>query len=422
MIIGLMGPFGYGNLGDAATQDAAIQNIRRRFPHAQLRGYSLNPEDTTQRHGIESFPITRQSWKRERNGSFERLLTAIIGKLGGTDKPALHSVERWLMRVPLEQKLIVDTFHNLAGVDLLVISGGGQIEDYWGGGGPWSYPYTLLKWCVAAKLSGARIAIMSVGAGPIQHPLSKLFLRLAISLADYRSYRDAFSRDLVHSIGVSSDHGVFPDLAFSLDLPSVDETTPRSAATRTIAIGPIGYLRPDFWPEQDAEAYERYAQKMVAFIRHLLQRGDSIVFVPGEAHYDQQIIGDLLQRLAPGERSAPRLRRPAIASVADLVSELAQVDYVVGSRFHNLVLAHMLQKPTLALSYQNKIDSLMSAAGQASFCFDVATFDVHTLIQHLDLLEEHAAEIKATLTARCTQYRAELDHQYGNMVALIESG
>src|ERR1700740_3156817 len=55
--IGLLDHMGYGNLGDAATQDVAIANIRKRLPDAQLIGFSLVPSDTTMRHGIPCYPI-----------------------------------------------------------------------------------------------------------------------------------------------------------------------------------------------------------------------------------------------------------------------------------------------------------------------------------------------------------------------------
>src|ERR1700740_1120040 len=59
MKIGLLDHMGYGNLGDAATQDVAIANIRKRLPGAQLIGFSFVPSDTTMRHGIPCYPIRR---------------------------------------------------------------------------------------------------------------------------------------------------------------------------------------------------------------------------------------------------------------------------------------------------------------------------------------------------------------------------
>ena len=60
--IGLLDHMGGGNLGDDATLDAAIQNIRRRWPDAVLIGLSMNPDDTETRHGIPSYAIRRRRW------------------------------------------------------------------------------------------------------------------------------------------------------------------------------------------------------------------------------------------------------------------------------------------------------------------------------------------------------------------------
>ena len=54
-----------------------------------------------------------------------------------------------------------------------------------------------------ARARGAKIAFVSVGAGPISSSLSKLLFRWSLSLASYRSFRDEGSRKLIESLGVS---------------------------------------------------------------------------------------------------------------------------------------------------------------------------------------------------------------------------
>ena len=58
MRIGLLDHMGYGNLGDAATQEALIANIKIRLPDANIVGFSLNPDDTRKRHNIPCYSIT----------------------------------------------------------------------------------------------------------------------------------------------------------------------------------------------------------------------------------------------------------------------------------------------------------------------------------------------------------------------------
>src|SRR5215471_3712968 len=57
--IGIFSPMGTGNLGDEATVAAVIQNIKQRFPAAQIYGICFNPADTQMRHNIPAFPARR---------------------------------------------------------------------------------------------------------------------------------------------------------------------------------------------------------------------------------------------------------------------------------------------------------------------------------------------------------------------------
>ena len=58
---------------------------------------------------------------------------------------------------------------------------------------------------------------VSVGAGPLGSAPGRFFVKLALSLADYRSYRDVPSREVVEGIGVrTKDDRIYPDLVFGL--------------------------------------------------------------------------------------------------------------------------------------------------------------------------------------------------------------
>ena len=194
--IGLLGPYGYGNLGDAAIQQAMIQHIRCYHPDAEVYGFSLNPRDTERRHGIPSYSISRE---------FE---TPEWVKRHVPQKVRDNSVVRWLVRIavklPAEFVLTAKAIRALRGFDLLIVSGGGQLDDYWGG--PWWHPYTLLKFAVIARLAKIEYVFVSVGAGPLDASLSRFFVRKALSLASYRSYRDEDSKRFIQRIGFANDN------------------------------------------------------------------------------------------------------------------------------------------------------------------------------------------------------------------------
>src|ERR1700683_3373216 len=67
--IGLLNHIGWGNLGDDATEAAVMQNIKKRWPDAEISLFSMNPPDTRSRHGVAAYPIRTEFWKRsERQG------------------------------------------------------------------------------------------------------------------------------------------------------------------------------------------------------------------------------------------------------------------------------------------------------------------------------------------------------------------
>ena len=127
--IGLLGPFGSGNLGDAAIQEAAIHNIKRYLPDAEICAFSHNTRDTQWRHGIQCYPLARQ----------ESDSSSAVGFTG-----KLQSLLEKVTHVKDELSFLKKCYEILKPFDLLIMSGGGQLDDFWGG--PWGHPYILLKW------------------------------------------------------------------------------------------------------------------------------------------------------------------------------------------------------------------------------------------------------------------------------------
>jgi polysaccharide pyruvyl transferase WcaK-like protein len=308
----------------------------------------------------------------------------------------------------------MDAYRNLKGLDVLIVSGGGQLDDYWAGGGPWSHPYTMLKWGLLAKLHKAKFIFVSVGAGPIDARLSRVFIKWALTLADYRSYRDRFSKSLIQRIGFRRADPVYPDLAFSYQFKKTPLTLEKPNSRPVVGIGPIGFHKPGCWPEQNEAIYAAYLEKMSTFVTWLVGRGYSILFLPGEAYFDQIVIDELkavLRKVGISCENGQIIERP-IRTVGDLIGQIAVTDLVVVSRFHNVLLAQLLGKPVLALSYQAKIDALMADTGQGSFCFPIEQFEVAQLKERFTVLEKDSESVKSQVARRVREYQSALDEQY----------
>src|SRR5215475_10579994 len=124
--IGLLDHLGGGNLGDDALLDATIYNIKKRWPGAELHGFSMNPDDTRARHGLPCYPIRTKNWALGGDTHVDTLSARSRFKAATRNYPlvfwplkALHSA---LVRTPLglvrELRFCARSFRNLKSFDL----------------------------------------------------------------------------------------------------------------------------------------------------------------------------------------------------------------------------------------------------------------------------------------------------------------
>ena len=113
----------------------------------------------------------------------------------------------------------------------------------------------MFRWSVAAKLCRCKLLFVSVGAGPLYSRVGRFFVKAALSLADFRSYRDESTRQYLEGIGFPAGNDpVYPDLAFSL--PETLTPLGRDSEARRPVVG-LGLM--DYAGKYSvAEADQRY--------------------------------------------------------------------------------------------------------------------------------------------------------------------
>jgi polysaccharide pyruvyl transferase WcaK-like protein len=435
--IGVFSHGGTKNLGDEALLAAVIQNVRLRIPHAELIGFTINPRDTSERHGIPCFPIRRVGKKEPLAGGTSSAIPAAsnpanikakgraaqkvkaAAKAVPAVRPMLLGLRRFMQGVAsvfAEPKFLLDSYRRLKTVELLLVAGSQQLND--GYGGVWGFPYTLLKWTLLAKCTGTKVAILSVGAGPINSPLSKFFFKRVLNWVNYHSYRDSISSRLMESWGIKGKHRVFPDLVYSLQLPAPRATL---ADTARVVVGtnPIPFFDGRYWPTPDPARYLDYVEKFARFTEWLDKTGHSVLFFPTQVRADVLTIADIRQAMNGSGHSPNLLAGRPIQTLEDLVSEISRADLVVANRYHGILLSLMMNKPVLGVAYHEKSRALLAQAGQSDYVLNISDFTTQDLIERFSSLKANAAAIKWQIANCMAPLRKALDEQYDEVFSLI---
>lgn len=431
MNIALLTPYTGGNLGDAAIQEAAIRNIRERYPDASLCLISILPQLTVGLHDVPSFPIGRfGQWPEDSDPSAsagdqpcDDVPTAPPqGMLARAKAAAKSNGPVHFVLKPIHDKLwpvydewlhIRRAYRLMKGIDLLMVSGGGQLDEYWGG--PWGHPYALFKWALLAKITGSRFVVLSVGTCALRSKLSVFFIRRALSLASYRSYRDETSKELLKDMDFTRNDEVYPDLAFSYSNPRGFEgsLSVRKDNSKVIGISPICYLAPYGWPDQDPAVYGRYFEALLGLVRILAKRGHAIVLFSSDGP-DERIVNDIVDALAAENdpEVMSRVSHPCTRTLPELLDQLGTLDLVVTSRLHGVLLSHRFCLPVLAISYDRKVDTYMSDIGLSEYCVDIHNVGTDSLLEVYERMAERSDAIRSTLSQINQRYARDLQRQY----------
>jgi polysaccharide pyruvyl transferase WcaK-like protein len=401
--IALFGHFGRDNFGNESTLRAILHYLRCVAPDAHFNCICTGPEAVTAMDNVAAVNSR-----------------AVLFKPWASHNPFAKLARRLFIGIPSEIYRWLESLHTLRGTDALIVPGTGLLTDAytlvgWG-------PYEMFRWSVAAKLCRCKVLFVSVGAGPLYSRAGRFFVKAALSLADFRSYRDESSKRYLKSIGFRADNDpVYPDLVFSL--PSNLLPRDRDAAGRRLVVG-LGLM--DYAGRYSAErpnkaVYAAYLETLVEFVAWALSRNMDIRLLIGDVvdNPAKKEFHSLLKERGVAPEQGRIIDDP-ITSVEDLLSQLAATDLVVATRFHNVLLSLVLRKPVIAISFHHKCSSLMSQMGLSEYCQDINSLRSESLIRQFCELQKNEDCLRLAIHDKVEGCRAALHEQYRALLRSLQ--
>jgi len=393
--VGLFGLLGSGNIGNDASMESVLHYLRANHASAVIDAMCFGPERVRSTYGIDAVPLAWYTRYELRASGIKAAGLKVAGK-------------------------VFDAFRIASWVrdhDVVIVPGMGVLETTL----PLralGTPYEMFLLCAAGRLFGTKVALVSVGANVIKQPLARWLCRSAARLAFYRSYRDAGSLEATRSRrpGKMTGH-VYPDLAFAIPMPQGPP-----GDLRIVGVGLMDFHGSNDERGQASEIHEAYFENVKRFVIWLVDSGRTVrLFVGDTKGSDRAVVDRMLAELRADRpaMSAAQVSAVEAWTFADVATAMAPVGTVVATRFHNIICALRLCKPTISIGYAAKHDAVMADVGMAEFRQDARALDADQLAAQFAELEKRAPELRMEIAERNAVLAGQLATQFAELSTIL---
>jgi len=388
------GYFGMGNIGNEGSLAALIAWLRAEHPEAEVTCFAADAGAVRREHGVAATQL--MSFRANDHGT---------GRVTLVRKAASR-----LRDVPR-------TFTMMGDVDVLVVPGTGVLETKLVAT-PWGLPFWLFVAALSCRLRGRRVALVSVGAEDARHPITRALYRWTVRLATYCSYRDEESRAAVRAMRVPPPLGeVFPDLAFALPAPAG-----RPVRQGHVVIGVMGYDGDPDRPGRGREVRRTYVDRMAEVVTRLVDTERTVTLVVGDLA-DRGVAREIADGVAAAR---PRLAPAQVVvsgaeTMRDIMREMSGAEVVVASRFHNLISALKLARPTVSLGYAEKSAHLLALFGLGEFSQGIDDIDVGRLVAQIVEVPGAQASVEPQMKETLIRLEEDLGEQFRRLSVVLRT-
>lgn len=374
--------------------ETVLAYLRETHPDAVVDALCGGPEQVRASYGIDASPLFWYQKFEQRKAGAPAALLKVLGK--GIDTVCIAS---WVRR------------H-----DAVIVPGAGALETTLPQRA-WGFPYALFVLSASGKLFRTKVALVSVGADHINKRATRWLSNATARLAAYRSYRDAYSRDVMQQRGVdTSSDQVRPDLVFGVPTPPYEPGDPQ-----LVGLGVMAYYGGNDDRKQAAQIHSRYVETMTRFTRWLVDNGYRVRLFGGDSKFDGEIAETIradIRQYRPDLEPSP-VTIEAVSTYPELIRAMAPVGTVVAIRYHNVMCALKLCKPTISLGYSRKFISLMADMGLAEFHQFADSLDADRLIEQFKELVSRHAQLQEKMADRNAAHARSLEEQFARLSALL---
>ena len=322
----LIGNFGAGNLGD----EAILAGFLRKFPHNNYLVLSARPRETSDLHQVESM-------KHFPSGPRSFFLS-------------LFSLDLWK---------IIREFKNCKKV---IFPGGGLFCDPSKGIFVWSMQFLM------ALILKKEIFLRGQSFGPISSNKMKKLTAFLLSKAKEIEVRDPISKEFLENL-----------------FKNYSSPTPQPLSPVQVKLG----LDSAFFLEKEKKSVSQKHKKIVICLKEgLFKSGMDKKFAQNIEKLSLEIIflemqrnngdekGDQLEHKKVIHYLSPEIKYKLFSpkSPQEVIKILSRSDGVVSSRLHGIILASVVNKPFLAISYAPKVDGILETLGKKPFSYEEISY------------------------------------------------
>jgi polysaccharide pyruvyl transferase WcaK-like protein len=414
MKVALIHHIGGGNLGEDASIAAIREYISARWPHSEIACFRMLRDDFA---GDLSWPMSHRAldgrvsvssnWQRAK-----KKLKSLVRRQPRflTSLQMLYRLAKKPVAAVRELTFLISSFRALRSFNVLVLSAGDQFGESTGQHRnlrpSWKYPSHIFKWVLLARIARVPSVLLNVGGAP-QQGLTRAFIAGALSLADSVGFRDEQSRKSFSLRDVKRRSFVLSDPAYGRKV-----ATPASEQSRRTR--PVVGIAPMLMRNPKAPLESAFLHRMAAFAVWLINNGYFVRSFCTNINVDSASVchmQDILKGHHLDSAALANIDRVHQWSAEELLTNMLSLDYVVTSRFHGVVFAHLLNKPVLAISDHQCVRNLMDDLGLSPYCLsivDSSSDDLHNAF--LSMVDVGTA-IKGVMATKLTAMKEELGGQ-----------
>jgi polysaccharide pyruvyl transferase WcaK-like protein len=98
------------------------------------------------------------------------------------------------------------------------------------------------------------------------------------------------------------------------------------------------------------KTYQKYTETLLALVKWLLNRGYDVTLLIAELRDPVSEFRRLLDERLPGLEPA-RIQHSPVTSVEALLTQFVDMDFVIATRFHNIVFSLRNGNPVISISF-----------------------------------------------------------------------